>query len=122
MDYNEFIAIYRCVKIHLCQTPPSVGKLTLVTFCGSLVSKPMPLFRYLNDDAFLIFSRKHRYLYEAALLEVHDRFFSSGAAFPTPQEVTPPSTISSHTGRSSSSTGRIPAKACPRSSPRVAGG
>lgn len=47
----------------------------------------MPLFRYLNDDAFLIFSRKHRFLYEAALLEVHGRFFSSGAVFPTPQEV-----------------------------------
>ncbi|QRM32774.1 Wadjet anti-phage system protein JetA family protein [Microvirga sp. VF16] len=48
----------------------------------------MSLFRYLSDDAFLIFSRKHRYLYEAALLEVHERFFSSGAIFPTPQEVT----------------------------------
>lgn len=48
----------------------------------------MPLFRYLSDDAFLIFSRKHRYLYEAALLEVYDRFFSFGAVFPTPQEVT----------------------------------
>jgi hypothetical protein len=47
----------------------------------------MTLFRYLSDDAFLIFSRKHRYLYEASLLEVHDRFFSSGAVFPTPQEV-----------------------------------
>jgi hypothetical protein len=48
----------------------------------------MSLFRYLSDDAFLIFSRKHRYLYEAALLEVHEHFFSSGAVFPTPQEVT----------------------------------
>ena len=48
----------------------------------------MPLFRYLNDDAFLIFSRKHRHLYEAALLDVHDRFFASGAVFPTPQELT----------------------------------
>jgi len=47
----------------------------------------MPLFRYLADDAFLIFSRKHRYLYEAALLEVYDRFFASGAVFPTPQEL-----------------------------------
>lgn len=47
----------------------------------------MPLFRYLGDDAFLIFSRKHRYLYEASLLEVYDRFFSSGAVFPTPQEL-----------------------------------
>ncbi|EHS51215.1 hypothetical protein PDO_2034 [Rhizobium sp. PDO1-076] len=47
----------------------------------------MPLFRYLGDDAFLIFSRKHRYLYEAALLDVYDRFFSSGAVFPMPQEL-----------------------------------
>lgn len=47
----------------------------------------MPLFRYLSDDAFLIFSRKHRYLYEAALLEVYERFFSSGAVFPMPQEL-----------------------------------
>ncbi|UIK04757.1 hypothetical protein [Neorhizobium galegae] len=47
----------------------------------------MPLFRYLSDDAFLIFSRKHRYLYEASLLEIYDRFFSSGAVFPTPQEL-----------------------------------
>lgn len=47
----------------------------------------MPLFRYLADDAFLIFSRRHRYAYEAALLEVHERFFASGAVFPTPQEV-----------------------------------
>lgn len=47
----------------------------------------MPLFRYLNDDSFLIFSRRHRYLYEASLLGIHDRFFSSGAVFPTPQEV-----------------------------------
>lgn len=47
----------------------------------------MPLFRYLGDDAFLIFSRKHRYLYEASLLEVYGRFFSSGAVFPTPQEL-----------------------------------
>jgi len=48
----------------------------------------MALFRYLNDDAFLIFSRKHRYLYEAALLEVYQRYFSSGAVFPSPKEVT----------------------------------
>ncbi|WP_294642575.1 Wadjet anti-phage system protein JetA family protein [uncultured Aureimonas sp.] len=48
----------------------------------------MTLFRYLSDDAFLIFSRKHRFLYEAALLEVHERFFSSGTSFPTPQEIT----------------------------------
>jgi len=47
----------------------------------------MSLFRYLADDAFLIFSRRHRFAYEAALLEVHERFFSSGAVFPTPQEI-----------------------------------
>ncbi|MDO9428671.1 MAG: DUF5716 family protein [Methylobacterium sp.] len=48
----------------------------------------MPLFRHLSDDAFLIFSRRHRFAYEAALLEVHDRFFATGIAFPTPREVT----------------------------------
>lgn len=47
----------------------------------------MPLFKHLHDDAFLIFSRKHRYLYEAALLEVYDRCFSSGSSFPTRQEL-----------------------------------
>ncbi|WP_192246869.1 Wadjet anti-phage system protein JetA family protein [Mesorhizobium silamurunense] len=47
----------------------------------------MALFRYLNDDAFLIFSRKFRFLYEAALLDIYERFFSRGASFPTPQEV-----------------------------------
>lgn len=47
----------------------------------------MPLFKYLNDDAFLIFSRKHRYLFEAALIEVYDQFFGAGAVFPTPLEV-----------------------------------
>jgi hypothetical protein len=47
----------------------------------------MPLFKYLHDDAFLIFSRKHRYLYEAALLEVYEKCFSSGSIFPTRQEL-----------------------------------
>ncbi len=47
----------------------------------------MPLFKYLHDDAFLIFSRKHRYLYEAALLEIYDRCYSSGSVFPTRQEL-----------------------------------
>ncbi|TIM11733.1 Wadjet anti-phage system protein JetA family protein [Mesorhizobium sp.] len=47
----------------------------------------MALFRYLSDDAFLIFSRKFRFLYEAALLDTYERFFSRGASFPTPQEV-----------------------------------
>jgi hypothetical protein len=47
----------------------------------------MSLFNHLHDDAFLIFSRKHRYLYEAALLEVYDRCFSNGSSFPTRQEL-----------------------------------
>lgn len=47
----------------------------------------MPLFQYLNDDAFLIFSRKHRYLFEAALMEIYDQFFAGGAVFPSPLEV-----------------------------------
>lgn len=47
----------------------------------------MPLFKYLHDDAFLIFSRKHRYLYEESLLEVYDRCFSTGSTFPTRQEL-----------------------------------
>jgi len=47
----------------------------------------MALFRYLHDDAFLIFSRKFRFLYEAALLDIYERFFSRGTYFPTPQEV-----------------------------------
>lgn len=47
----------------------------------------MTLFRYLHDDAFLIFSRKHRHLYEAALLEVYDRCFAGGATFPTRQDL-----------------------------------
>jgi hypothetical protein len=47
----------------------------------------MPLFKHLHDDAFLIFSRKHRYLYEAALLEIYTRCFSSGSVFPTRQEL-----------------------------------
>jgi len=47
----------------------------------------MPLFKCLHDDAFLIFSRKHRFLYEAALLEIYDKCFSSGSIFPTRQEL-----------------------------------
>lgn len=45
------------------------------------------LFKYLNDDAFLIFSRGNRHLYEACLLEIYERYFDVGAQFPTPQEV-----------------------------------
>jgi hypothetical protein len=46
------------------------------------------LFRYLHDDAFLAFSREHKHLYAACLLDLYDRFFSGAPAFPTPQEVT----------------------------------
>lgn len=45
------------------------------------------LFRYLNDDAFLVFSRGHRHLYEACLLDLHERFFTGAPAFPTPQQI-----------------------------------
>jgi hypothetical protein len=46
------------------------------------------LFRYLHDDAFLAFSREHKHLYAACLLELYDRYFNGAPAFPTPQEVT----------------------------------
>jgi hypothetical protein len=46
------------------------------------------LFRYLHDDAFLAFSREHKHLYGACLLDLHERFFTGVPAFPTPQEVT----------------------------------
>ena len=46
------------------------------------------LFRYLHDDAFLAFSREHKHLYAACLLDLHERFFTGVPAFPTPQEVT----------------------------------
>src|ERR1700752_256566 len=46
------------------------------------------LFRYLNDDAFLAFSRDHKDLYAACLLDLYERFFTGAPAFPTPQEVT----------------------------------
>lgn len=47
----------------------------------------MALFRYLNDDAFLVFSREHKHLYAACLLDLHERFFTGAPAFPTPQQV-----------------------------------
>jgi hypothetical protein len=47
----------------------------------------MPLFRYLHDDAFLVFSRSHKHLYEECLLDLHQRFFTGAPAFPTPQQV-----------------------------------
>lgn len=45
------------------------------------------LFKYLHDDAFLIFSRGNRFLYEACLLQIHARYFETGTQFPTPQEI-----------------------------------
>ena len=47
----------------------------------------MALFKYLHDDAFLVFSRAHKHLYAAALLNLHERFFTGAPAFPTPQQV-----------------------------------
>jgi hypothetical protein len=47
----------------------------------------MPLFRYLHDDAFLVFSREHKHLYAVCLLDLHERFFTGAPAFPTPQQV-----------------------------------
>ncbi len=45
------------------------------------------LFKYLHDDAFLIFSRGNKHLYEACLLQIHARYFETGTQFPTPQEI-----------------------------------
>jgi hypothetical protein len=47
----------------------------------------MALFRYLHDDAFLVFSRAHKQLYAACLLDLHDRFFSGSPLFPAPAQV-----------------------------------
>ncbi|WP_271575674.1 hypothetical protein [Bradyrhizobium sp. CCBAU 11361] len=47
----------------------------------------MSLFRHLHDDAFLAFSRDHKHLYAACLLDLHERFFSGAPAFPSPQQV-----------------------------------
>lgn len=47
----------------------------------------MALFRHLHDDAFLVFSRDHKHLYSACLLDLHERFFTGAPAFPTPQQV-----------------------------------
>src|SRR5262245_8397500 len=47
----------------------------------------MPLVRYLHDDAFLVFSREHKHLYAACLLDLYERFFTGAPAFPTPQQV-----------------------------------
>jgi len=47
----------------------------------------MTLFRHLHDNAFLVFSRDHKHLYAACLLDLHERFFTGAPAFPTPQQV-----------------------------------
>lgn len=47
----------------------------------------MPLFRHLHDDAFLVFSRDHKHLYAACLLDMYERYFTGAPAFPTPQQV-----------------------------------
>lgn len=47
----------------------------------------MALFRHLHDDTFLVFSRSHRHLYAACLIDLYDRFFTGAPAFPTPQQV-----------------------------------
>jgi Family of unknown function (DUF5716) len=47
----------------------------------------MALFRYLHDDAFLVFSRAHKQLYAVCLLDLHDRFFSGSPLFPAPAQV-----------------------------------
>jgi hypothetical protein len=47
----------------------------------------LTLFRHLHDDAFLAFSRDHKHLYAACLLDLHERFFSGAPSFPTPQQV-----------------------------------
>ena len=47
----------------------------------------MALFRYLDDDAFLVFSRAHKQLYAACLLDLNERLFSGSPTFPAPAEV-----------------------------------
>ncbi|MBB1090465.1 hypothetical protein HUU61_04110 [Rhodopseudomonas palustris] len=47
----------------------------------------MTLFRHLHDDAFLVFSRDHKHLYAACLLDLYERFFTGVPSFPTPPEV-----------------------------------
>ncbi len=47
----------------------------------------MSLFRHLHDDAFLVFSRDHKHLYAACLLDLHERYFTGAPAYPTPQQV-----------------------------------
>jgi hypothetical protein len=47
----------------------------------------MSLFRHLHDDAFLVFSRDHKHLYAACLLDLNERFFTGAPLFPTPTQV-----------------------------------
>src|SRR5262249_55888868 len=63
------------------------GHAERTAFREQLAKSAMPLFRYLHDDAFLVFSRQHKHLYAACLLDLHERFFTGAPAFPTPQQV-----------------------------------
>jgi len=50
-------------------------------------STRMALFRYLHDNAFLVFSRAHKQLYAVCLLDLHERLFSGSPSFPAPAQV-----------------------------------
>src|SRR5882724_11945640 len=80
------------------------------------------LFRHLHDDAFLAFSREHKHLYAACLLDLYDRFFTGAPAFPTPQEVTHAIYDVMRANPSLWNEGDDFASHCPRSCPRDAGG
>lgn len=71
----------------------------------------MTLFHYLNDGALLIFSRKFRFLYEAAPLDTYSAFLA-GASFPTPEEVVHAITVSSRERPSFLPRATTLAKAC----------
>lgn len=47
----------------------------------------MTLFKHLHEDAFLVFSRAHRHLYEACLLDLYERFFTGVPRFPASRDV-----------------------------------
>lgn len=51
------------------------------------IARSMSLFRHLHDDAFLVFSRDHKYLYAACLLDLNERFFTGAPLFPSPTQV-----------------------------------
>nr|CAD31327.1 HYPOTHETICAL PROTEIN [Mesorhizobium japonicum R7A] len=70
----------------------------------------MTLFRYLNDDALLILSRKFRFLYEAALLDTYERFSLVVRPSPHRRRSSTQSTVSSSERQSLPTT--TLAKAC----------